>query len=86
VLQAASVVNLFFEIITWLVIIRVILSWIPHNPNNPLLRILYEGTEPVLAPFRRIMPQGMMLDLSPILALIVLQMLRQAIIRMLLRM
>ncbi|MCL5982461.1 MAG: YggT family protein [Firmicutes bacterium] len=85
-LQAAQVVNLFFEILTWLIIARILLSWVPHNPDSPVFRLLYEGTEPILAPFRRLMPRGAFpLDLSPLIALLVLRLLREAIISMLLR-
>jgi len=86
VLQLPLIVNMFFEILTWLIIARVILSWIPHNPDHSVLRLLYEGTEPILAPFRKLMPKGgLPLDLSPILALLVLQVLRQALIQMMYR-
>lgn len=85
-LQLPLIVNMFFEILTWLIIARVILSWIPHNPDNSILRLLYEGTEPILSPFRKLMPKkGLPLDLSPILALLVLQVLRQALIQMMYR-
>ncbi|MBS3946733.1 MAG: YggT family protein [Dethiobacter sp.] len=85
-LQAAQVVNLFFEILTWLIIARILLSWIPHNPHGPVLRLLYEGTEPILAPFRRLLPKSSFpLDLSPLIALLVLRLVREAIITMLLR-
>jgi YggT family protein len=85
-LQAAQVVSLFFEILTWLIIARILLSWVPHNPNGPVLRLLYEGTEPILAPFRRIVPKSAFpLDFSPLIALLVLRILREAIISMLLR-
>lgn len=85
-LRLPSIANLFFEILTWLIVARVILSWIPHRPDKFPLRLLYEGTEPILAPFRKLMPKGgLPLDLSPILALLVLQVLRQAIIQMLYR-
>jgi len=85
-LQAAQVVSLFFEILTWLIIARILLSWVPHNPDSPVFRLLYEGTEPILAPFRRFMPKGAFpVDFSPLIALLVLRLLREAIISMLLR-
>lgn len=85
-LQAAQVVSLFFEILTWLIIARILLSWVPHNPDSPVFRLLYEGTEPILAPFRRLMPRSALpFDFSPLIALLVLRLLREAIISMLLR-
>ncbi|GAB4248292.1 MAG: YggT family protein [Thermoleophilia bacterium] len=63
----------------WLIIVRVLLSWIPL-PDNDLVRtvyrLLYDATEPYLGLFRRIMPSlgrgGIGIDLSPILAIMVL--------------
>jgi len=82
--RAPDVVNLFFNILTWLILARVILSWIPTRGKNPLVRMVYEFTEPLLAPFRKIMPRtGMPIDLSPFLAYLVLQLLRTVIIQML---
>ncbi len=82
--QAQAVVNLFFNILIYLLFARVILSWLPTARNNPLVRFIYEITEPLLSPFRRIMPRtGMPVDFSPILAFFVLQIVRNFIIRML---
>ena len=79
--QAELMVELFFRIVYWLIIVRVILSWIPHNPNHPLLQILYEGTDLILAPIRRIMPKSSLpIDLSPFISLILLGVIQQAII------
>lgn len=73
-----------FEVYNWLIIIRVFLSWVPHNPANPIFRFLYEITEPVLAPFRRIMGRySVGIDFSPVIALIVLQIIESFIISLL---
>jgi YggT family protein len=54
------------------------LSFFPHSLNNPLIRFLYNITEPVLKPFRRfqIGGAGMSIDFSPLLALLALQIVR----------
>jgi YggT family protein len=57
---------------------RVLLSWIIRDPGNPIYHFLYELTEPLLAPIRRIMP-SMGLDLSPIIAYMVLNLLARLI-------
>ena len=57
---------------------RVLMSWIIRDPGNPIYHFLYELTEPVLAPIRRIMP-SMGLDLSPIIAYMVLNLLARLI-------
>jgi YggT family protein len=62
------------------VFLRVILSWFPISPDSPIAtvyRFVYAVTEPVLGPIRRVMPGvgvgGMGLDFSPIIVLLVLQ-------------
>ena len=59
----------------------VILSWIQLSPYNPVSRLIHTLTEPVLAPARRILPPMGGLDLSPMLVLIALQVLRSAVAR-----
>lgn len=77
-------IRMAFEVYNWLIIIRVFMSWIPHDPYNPIFRFLYEVTEPVLAPFRRMMGRfSVGLDFSPVIALIVLQIIESAILSLL---
>jgi YggT family protein len=64
--------------ILWLaILVRVILSWFPVDPSNPIVRIVWEVTEPVLAPFRRVIPRIGMFDLSPLAAFLVISFLAQ---------
>ncbi len=61
----------------WFAIIgRALLSWFDPRYSNPVSRFLYEVTEPILAPIRRLMPGGMMIDFSPLVALLIISMLR----------
>ncbi len=77
-------VVLLFRILEFAVLIRVILSWINPMPQqgNPIIAILYQITEPILAPLRRFTTFGMV-DFSPFVALIGLQMIEQFIVRLL---
>jgi len=59
------------EIYNWLILGRVLLSWIVRDPNNRLYHFLYSITEPLLGRVRNLMP-SMGLDLSPIIAYFVL--------------
>ena len=70
-------VELLLQILSLAILIRVLLSWFPVDPSNPIVRILYEVTEPVLMPFRRVIPRIGMLDLSPLAALLVIQFIQQ---------
>jgi YggT family protein len=66
--------------VLWLaILIRVILSWFPVDPSNPIIRIIWEITEPILAPFRRVIPRIGMFDLSPLAAFLVISFLAQSI-------
>lgn len=78
-INVVSIVSLAFEVYNWLIIARVILSWV-QVPYNPLIRFIYEITEPVLAPLRRLMPQGSTVDFSPLIAILVLQLLQKLIV------
>jgi YggT family protein len=64
--------------ILWLaILVRVILSWFPIDQRNPIIRVVFDITEPVLAPFRRVIPRIGMFDLSPLAALLVISFLAQ---------
>ncbi|KKM12252.1 hypothetical protein SY88_03560 [Clostridiales bacterium PH28_bin88] len=77
-INIVSVVHVAFEVLYWLIIARVVLSWF-RVPYNPVTRFIYEITEPVLAPFRRLMPRGTMIDFSPLVALLALQLVERLV-------
>ncbi len=69
-------VNALFTILSWAIIARSLLSWFPVQPGNPfysLAVILPQITEPILNPLRRIVPRIGMIDITPIVALVLLQ-------------
>jgi len=78
-----QVVNIIFEVLIWLIIIRCFLSFIPHNPYQPLIKFIYEVTEPVMAPFRRIIPAAGGIDFSPIVVVLAVSLLQRIMIRLL---
>lgn len=62
---------------------RAILSWFPYShdsPLNPIRRIVFRLTEPVLAPFRRIIPPVGMFDLSFLVAFLVVEIFVQGVL------
>ena len=71
---------LFLKILFWAMIISVILSWVAPGSHNPGAELVAQITEPVLAPFRRIIPNLGGLDISPIFAFIVIQLLQSWLI------
>jgi YggT family protein len=73
----AAVLEVFFIILTmvqWLVIAAALISWVSPDPRNPIVQFLYRTTEPILRPFRRILPPSRTgnIDLSPILVILLI--------------
>lgn len=67
---SAVVIGYFIEVMWWLVVIRALLSWVNPDPYNPIVKFIERATEPLLAPFRRLLPSHRIgIDLSPILAI-----------------
>ena len=79
----AKLSQMIFFILYVLLVIRIIVSWFQISPYNELVQILYRITEPLLRPFRRLPLQFGMIDFSPILAFIILQILGSFIYRVL---
>jgi YggT family protein len=86
--DVASYVNALFLVYMILIFVRILLSWIPRMPYNPTLaavvNFIHEVTDPYLNLFRRILPPvgggGFALDLSPIIAVFVLIILRAIVV------
>jgi YggT family protein len=72
----SPIIDLVFQLFDLLLFARVLLSWINVDPFNPVVKFLYDITEPVLAPIRSRVPPMGGLDLSPIIAIIILLVLR----------
>ena len=69
----------------WLLILaRVIISFTRMDPYHPIRRTVYELTEPILAPIRRILPPTSGLDFSPLIALLLLELVRMVLFRLIL--
>jgi YggT family protein len=69
------------EAYTVIILIRVILSWVMPGTNNQFTHIIYQATEPVLGPIRRAIPPiGGNLDLSPVIAIVLIQVIIRAIL------
>ena len=76
-----NLVDLLFTAMTFAIIGRALLSWFPQDPFNPspIVVLLNRITDPILLPLRRFIPPIGMMDITPIVALVILQVL-QAII------
>ena len=69
--------SMLLNILSIAILVRVLLTWFPVDPSNPIIRILYDVTEPILAPLRKVIPRIGMFDLSPIAAMLVIQFISQ---------
>lgn len=67
-----EILNVLLDMLFWLIIIQIILSWIDQG-RNPNLDIFRQLTSPVLAPFQRLVPPMGGFDLSPIVAILVIK-------------
>jgi YggT family protein len=74
VLFLVNLLHLAITIYIWIIIIRALISWVSPDPFNPVVRFLYQATEPVLRPIRRSLPTYQIgLDLSPMIVIIALE-------------
>lgn len=72
----AKIIDILLTFYMWIIIARVIISWVNADPYNPIVRFLLSATEPVLYPIRRRLPVFGGIDFSPfiiILAIIFIQ-------------
>jgi YggT family protein len=67
-----QIIIIFCYVLIVAMIVRSVMSWFPLDPNNILVNIVHTITEPILAPLRRILPRLEMIDLSPMVAIILL--------------
>ena len=87
IIALANAVHIIFRAYTYLILARVILSWIrvdPYHPVwGPILRFVFQATEPIMQPVRRMLPSMGGLDLSPIIVLLGLDLIRGLIVQVL---
>lgn len=73
IIQLISYVLWIFNLV---LLARVLLSWFPNiDRSNPIIQLIYNVTEPVLRPVRDLLPQTGMMDLSPLIVFLILQVL-----------
>ena len=72
-------INLLFQALLFSILGRVLISWIDPQGNMRITQILGEITEPILAPIRKVLPTMGMLDLSPLVAMLLIQVLHSLV-------
>ena len=69
----ASILKVFIIVLIVAIFARTILSWFPTaNRFNPVVAVIYQLTEPILLPLRKIVPRMGMFDFTPTIALLIL--------------
>jgi YggT family protein len=82
VLQGATtVLDTVLWLYMWVIIARALISWVNPDPWNPIVQFLERVTEPVLSPIRRWVGLRMGIDLSPIIAILIISFLQIAIVK-----
>jgi len=84
-ISLVEIVDVVLKLITYVIVIRVVLSWIirpnPYAAPNPVVQFLNAVTDPLLRPLRRILPRLGPLDLSPMVAILILMLIRLFMVR-----
>lgn len=71
-----QIIGLLLRLFELALLARIILSWFPNvDRGNPIIRFLYDITEPVLRPIRDMLPANGMFDFSPLIVFVVIQVL-----------
>jgi YggT family protein len=70
-------VELLVIAITVLILGRILVSWVDPTRRSQLSSFLYQVTEPILAPVRRVLPQTGMIDFSPMIVILILSVILQ---------
>ncbi len=77
----ATLLDLVLSAYLWIIIGRAIISWVNADPYNPIVRFLYDVTEPLLSRIRRVVPLfGGGIDFSPMILIVAVMFLRSFIV------
>ncbi|MDD2430345.1 MAG: YggT family protein [Firmicutes bacterium] len=75
-----GIIRYALSALIWIIVFRVILSWIRIDPySNLILKLIYEISETLIAPIRRILPPVGMFDFSPMVVILLLEVVRRII-------
>jgi YggT family protein len=77
----ATVLDTVLWLYMWVIIARALISWVNPDPWNPIVQFLERVTEPVLSPIRRWVGWRMGIDLSPIIAILIISFLQIVVVK-----
>jgi YggT family protein len=78
-----QLVQAIATVLSLLIIARAVLSWVNPSPFNPLVRWVYRLTEPMLTPIQMLLPAPGGIDFSPLIVLVLIQVLERLIVNLL---
>ena len=79
-----TLINLVFDAVYILMVIRAFLTYLPHNRFHPIIKPAYDMTEPLLSVIRKGLPPARIgLDASPFIAIVLLYLLQQVLLKIL---
>lgn len=76
-----QLINLLGTVLYIAIFARVILSWFPMQGTNPLVQVVFYVTEPILSPIRRVLPSMGTIDLSPMIAMILVLIIQTVLVQ-----
>jgi YggT family protein len=79
---AQQIIASFLHLYSLVLFARVLITWVDPMMGTPVAQVLLRLTEPLLAPIRRILPRTGLVDLSPIVAILLIEAFTQVIIRL----
>ena len=79
-IMAARLTSLVLTLLFWAILIRAILSWVQPDPRNPIVQFLERVTGPILYPLQRIIPPLGGIDLSPLVAMLLIELLKSLLV------
>ncbi|MCX7913702.1 MAG: YggT family protein [Thermodesulfovibrionales bacterium] len=81
-LAVANIADFILMVYKWIIIIAAVVSWVNPDPYNPIVRLLYRITEPVLRPVRRIIGARLgPIDISPLIVILIIIFLQEFVIK-----
>ena len=80
IIALANVFDMILVVVSWLIIIRALISWVNPDPFNPIVQFLNNMTEPILSPIRNRLPM-MPVDISPLIAYFIIIFLKSFLVK-----
>ncbi|EKD36477.1 MAG: hypothetical protein ACD_75C01498G0002 [uncultured bacterium] len=81
-MSIAQLLDFLLTAYMWIIIGRVVISWVNADPYNPIVRFLYEATEPVLGRIRKLLPLSFGgIDFSPMILILAIMFLQSFLIQ-----